>query len=210
MLEIRDITISYEGSSIITSAHCFFEKGKRYQIIGNSGCGKTSLFYAICGAIMPDSGEIFFNGESVLFDGQSYKDGIKKDIAFIFQEPAFISNLTVAHNMQLIAKCREISSDVILELFKKFGQEKLLQERPGRLSLHQKQLVSVILAICGSPKLVIWDGAFVNVPAEFLSVLNEIFAVLYEQEATFVYLNNYGEELEGIEKTFTLAAGSIS
>ena len=64
MIEIKEISKSFDGNKILNNISTSFVKGKTNLIIGQSGSGKTVLLKCLLGLHTPDSGEIIYDGRS--------------------------------------------------------------------------------------------------------------------------------------------------
>ena len=62
MIQVENITKSFDGKTILNEVSTVFEKGKLNLIIGQSGSGKTVLLKTVVGLLEPDTGNIFFDG----------------------------------------------------------------------------------------------------------------------------------------------------
>ena len=66
MIEVKNITKSFEGRTVLKNISTVFENGKTNLIIGRSGSGKTVMIKNIIGLMRPDSGEILYDGRNFL------------------------------------------------------------------------------------------------------------------------------------------------
>ena len=66
MIEVKDITKSFDGRTVLHEVSATFATGKTNLIIGQSGSGKTVLMKSLVGLLTPESGEILFDGRDVI------------------------------------------------------------------------------------------------------------------------------------------------
>lgn len=66
MIEVRNLTKSFDGKTILHDVSAKFETGKTNLIIGQSGSGKTVLVKSIIGLIRPEVGEILYDGRDIM------------------------------------------------------------------------------------------------------------------------------------------------
>ena len=66
MIEVKNVTKSFDGKTILHNINATFVKGKTNLIIGQSGSGKTVLVKSIIGLVTPEEGEINYDGRNIL------------------------------------------------------------------------------------------------------------------------------------------------
>lgn len=99
MIEVRNITKSFDGKTILHDISAKFETGKTNLIIGQSGSGKTVLVKSIIGLIRPEQGEILYDGRDIMkMDDNQIKD-LRKEIGMLFQGSALFDSETVLGNV---------------------------------------------------------------------------------------------------------------
>jgi len=91
MIEIKNITKSFEGKNIIEGIDGIFEAGKANLIIGSSGTGKTVLLKCIVGLMVPDEGEVLFDGRDFIHADRHVKTEIRREIGMLFQGERYLT-----------------------------------------------------------------------------------------------------------------------
>ena len=91
MIEVRNITKSFDGKTILHNVSATFETGKTNLIIGQSGSGKTVLVKSIIGLIKPEEGEILFDGRDIMKMDSAQVKELRKEIGMLFQGSAPVS-----------------------------------------------------------------------------------------------------------------------
>ena len=66
MIEVKNVTKSFDDKTVLHDVSCVFETGKTNLIIGQSGSGKTVLIKSIVGLLQPEQGEILYDGRDVM------------------------------------------------------------------------------------------------------------------------------------------------
>ena len=119
-----------------------WEDGGRYAVLGPSGCGKTTMLNIMSGIVYPSEGRILFDGEDV-----TARTTATRNIAQVFQFPVIYNTMTVRGNLAFPLTCRRVAPEVIARKVKEvaeiLGLENLLDCAANRLTVDQKQLISL-------------------------------------------------------------------
>ena len=99
MIEVKNLTKSFDGRNVIHDINVVFETGMTNLIIGRSGSGKTVLLKNIIGLITPDSGDIIYDDRNI--SGMSKKDilALRREMGLLFQGSALFDSMTVLENV---------------------------------------------------------------------------------------------------------------
>ncbi len=134
---------------------------KFITILGQSGCGKTTLLKILAGLEKPTNGEIMFD-DTIIYSSKLHKNvkPNKRNIAMVFQDFALWPHMTIFQNIAFglkgIVPKTEISARVayVMRLVNMEGFEK---RKPGELSGGQQQRVALARALATNPKLILFD-----------------------------------------------------
>lgn len=129
-----------------------FQSGECVALIGPNGCGKTTLIKSILGMVIPDSGEILFQGKAVL-DDESYR----KHIGYMPQIGRYPQNMTIGQVIEMICDIRKPNLPLDEELLVEFELKKLYHKKMSTLSGGTTQKVSATLAFLFNPEVLILD-----------------------------------------------------
>jgi len=101
MLELRSVSKRFGGLSVITELDLDVKEGEIVSVIGPNGAGKTTLFNLVTGVYRPDTGDIVFEGESIV--GLQPHEITARGIARTFQTLRLFLNMTVKENVMAAA-----------------------------------------------------------------------------------------------------------
>ena len=161
-------------------------QGETVGLVGESGCGKSTLGRLILRLEEPTSGEIFFQGESILGYDNRRMRALRKEMQIIFQDP--FSSLNPRKNVAHIVgeplyvhgmKNRREREARVLELLEVVGLKREHMRRyPHQFSGGQRQRIGVARALALHPKLIICDEAVsaldVSIQAQVINLLEDL------------------------------------
>ncbi len=169
MLELKNVNLSIDSFSL-TNIDLSLFSNEIHVIMGENRSGKSLLMQLISGYIMPDSGELFLNGEEVKY--KSYVSCAKKDIMYVKQNADLFTNLSVAENLyfhKLPYKNKALSNidhDKLDYMCKKLIEELNLPisiyDKVSNLGLAQRQIIEFCKAYVSDAKIVILDESFAS------------------------------------------------
>ncbi|MDR3214783.1 MAG: ABC transporter ATP-binding protein [Bacilli bacterium] len=156
MIKLENVVKKYGEKIVIDNVSITFNNHKAYGICGPNGGGKTQLLKLICGFIKANSGNVYQDDIKI-----RNKNNFIKDAGIIIENPAFIKNLTVLENLELIRKIKEkTNKEELDEYIKYFNLDKYKFYLYKNLSLGTKQKMLIIQALIDRPKILILDEPF--------------------------------------------------
>lgn len=99
MVEVKNIIKSFDGRVVLNDISAVFESGKTNLIIGRSGSGKTVLIKNIIGLMLPDSGEILYDGRDLTTMEKHELNMLRREMGMLFQGSALFDSMTVLENV---------------------------------------------------------------------------------------------------------------
>ncbi|MBJ2167041.1 MAG: ATP-binding cassette domain-containing protein [Muribaculaceae bacterium] len=99
MIEVKNITKSFDGVTVLHDVSATFETGKTNLIIGQSGSGKTVMLKSLVGLMRPEKGKILFDGRDIMSMNTEEVKQLRKEIGMLFQGSALFDSETVLGNV---------------------------------------------------------------------------------------------------------------
>lgn len=166
MLELRQITKDYlTGDSKVHALRGIdlkFRENEFVSILGQSGCGKTTLLNIIGGLDQYTSGDLIINGKSTKnFRDRDWDTYRNHTIGFVFQSYNLISHQTVLANVELAMTLSGVSREErrrrAAEALEKVGLGDQMKKKPNQLSGGQMQRVAIARALVNNPDILLAD-----------------------------------------------------
>lgn len=195
-LMLKNLTKIYPGSEIpaVNNLNLEIESGRLNALLGPSGCGKTTTMKMIAGLLNPTSGDILFDGKSVLSVQAEHRGAV-----MVFQNYLLFPYMSVGDNVGFGLKMRGVDKKIIkkkvsemLELVHLPGVE---NRRPKNLSGGQQQRVALARALIVEPKLLLLDEPLSNLDAHLRDEMRELIRGIQQQlDITMVFVTHDQEE----------------
>lgn len=152
MIEIKDLYKKFGKNEVLKGIDLSIKSGGIFAILGPNGSGKTTLIKSILGMVIPNSGTISINGESL---ENNYK--YRERIDYLPQIANFPGNLKVIELISMIKDLRGSKTTDDQELIELFKLQPFLDKKLVNLSGGTKQKVNLVLTFMFNGPLIILD-----------------------------------------------------
>lgn len=209
MLELKNVTKSYNGNVILNDMSLNVQEGEIVSILGPSGSGKTTLLNVILGITEIDQGELIYKGENLTNVPME-----QRGFNIVFQDYALFPNLNAYENITYGLKNKPgISSEEEVEdLIDLLGLREHLDKRIEQLSGGQKQRVALARTMVMKPRILLLDeplSALDRVIKE--SIKDRIKTIAREYHLTTIIVTHDPEEaLTLSDRVLIINQGKIS
>ena len=187
MIEIKNLTKSYNNKKAVDNASFTVEDGKIFAFIGHNGAGKTTTIKAIMGILDFDSGEILINGKSIKDDPIA----CKMEMAYVPDNPDLYENMRAIDFINFICDMYEVPLEDrkknIEKYSKMFEIDKNLYDDISSFSHGMKQKIALIAAISHNPKILIMDEPFVGLDPKAVFDMKEVMKQMVKDGKTIFF-----------------------
>ena len=211
ILQLKNITKKF-GTKVIANNNVSLDvyKGEILSILGENGCGKTTLMNMVAGIYYPDSGKILINGEEVII--RSPRDAFEHKIGMIHQHFKLIDIFSAAQNVALGVEGEKFNlkevNNRIKEMAKKYGFNINLDKKIYEMSVSEKQTVEILKVLYrGADILILDEPTAVLTPQEIRSLFKVLSAMRDDGKSIIIITHKLNEVMEISDRVTVLRKG---
>jgi phospholipid/cholesterol/gamma-HCH transport system ATP-binding protein len=216
LIEIRDLEFGYDSRPVLKGINLNARRGQVVAIMGNSGCGKTTLFRLIGGALKPTRGELRVDGVDMTRLDQAGLYRLRRRMGVLFQFGALFTDMTVFDNVAF--QLREhtdlpeaLIRDLVLLKLNAVGLRGVHERMPSELSGGMARRVALARAIALDPALIMYDEPFAGLDPISLGVSGNLIRRLTDALGitSLVVTHDVQESLKIVDYVYFISAGQV-
>jgi len=161
VIQFENLHKAFGGHAVLAGLTLEVRDGETMVIIGYSGTGKSVALKHIVGLLRPDAGDVLVDGRAVSTLDREALNALRRDIGFVFQFAALFDSMTVAENVGLGLKRRDLAEEEISE---RVAEALALVDLtgsgdryPAELSGGMRKRVGIARAIALRPRYILYD-----------------------------------------------------
>ena len=171
MIEVTNITKSFDDIKAIDSVTASIQEGQVFGLIGTNGAGKSTFLRILCGVLKPEAGNVTIDGEDVYEN-----ERLKQKVFYISDEQHFFRGLTPIEMRDFYANVYDnYDKEKFNTLLKKFGLDE--NRKISTFSKGMKKQLSVILGISANTKYLLCDETFDGLDPVMRQAVKSLFGV---------------------------------
>ena len=210
LLEVKGISKHFGGVKALDRVDLTIGKGEIHCLLGENGCGKSTLIKVISGFYKPDGGTIIYDGKT--YDHLTINQSIQLGIQVIYQDMSVFPNLTVAENIalnfELYNKKKLVNWKNVYKIAKQslehIGIDIPLDAKVGTLSVADKQLVAIARSILYNSRLIIMDEPTSALTRREVDKLFKVIRQLQSEGISVLFVSHKLDEVFEIAERFTI------
>ena len=157
LIQAVDVRRSFGDVQAVDGLTIQVRGGEIFGLMGPDGAGKTTLMRILCGAMLPDSGEVIVNG----VDMSQSSDQAREHLGYLSQRFSLYEDLTVLENLRFFAEMRGLAKNEwqarTMEILDFVGLAEFVDRRAGALSGGMKQKLGLATALVHKPHVLLLD-----------------------------------------------------
>jgi branched-chain amino acid transport system ATP-binding protein len=212
LLQLSGINTFYGQAQVHFDLSIEVPRGHIVCLLGGNASGKSTTMKVILGLVRPRSGEVTFDGASML--DLTTPQIVRRGIASVPEARRLFADMSVRENVLMGAFVRNDSGEIardfdrMLTLFPRLGQR--LSQRAGSLSGGEQQMVAMARALMSRPRIIVMDEPTMGLSPLYVDrVLELIRSVNKEGMSIFMVEQNASLALEIAHEAYVLQAGRI-
>jgi ABC-type multidrug transport system ATPase subunit len=193
MLTIQNLKFSYPNSKFTLSINNLaLKKGEIVALIGANGCGKSTFYRAMVGAITPYE-------QCIIHNGKAHKNILETNIKIGFHNAfaPLIETITVKQNILLAARLHNVqhANECINYYSRQFDVLELLEARPEELSAGQQHRVKLVRSLIHDPDVILFDEPTTASDINQIETILGVMPILRDQGKTIIISTHHLYEI---------------
>ena len=204
LIEVKNLCKSFGSLEVLKNVNLSVDEGERIAIIGGSGCGKSVFLRSIELLEIPDSGQIFIDGEEITARRANINK-IRRKMGMVYQRFYLFSHLNVLENLclapvTLLGMSRAEAEAHALEWLKRVGLASKIRALPSNLSGGQQQRIAICRSLMMNPKVLLFDEPTSALDPTMVGEVLAMIRMLAKQNMTMLIVThemNFAREVAG-------------
>ena len=214
MLELKNVQTYYGNIQALKGIDLRVEKGEIITLIGANGAGKSTTLMSISGVVPPKSGDIIFQGQSIL--GIEPNKLVAMGISQVPEGRRIFPHLTIRENLDLGALLRNDKDGIKKDIDYVYSLFPILEQRKGQaggtLSGGEQQMLAISRAIMARPKVLLLDEPSLGLAPLIVQQIFDIIRQVNEENGTTIFLveQNANQALKVAHRGYVMENGRIT
>ena len=210
ILNVKNITKAFSGVRVLKNVSLTVNRGEIHCLVGENGCGKSTLVKCISGVYTPDEGEIILNGQR--FTKLTTQQAIQNGVQVIYQDMSLFRHMSVAENIA-VEKIRAKGARLInwkdvariaAEQTRKINVRIDLEKEIFECPIAIRQLTAICRALAHDAKILVMDEPTTALTKNEVSQLLTIVQELKSQGMSIIFISHKLDEVFSVADVITV------
>lgn len=212
LLETKGLVKKYSGRTVVNQIDISVERQSIVGLLGRNGAGKTTTFRMVIGMIIPDGGQVMFEGHNIT-SLPMYKRA-RLGMGYLSQEPSVFQRLSVRDNLRAILETMSVTpgqrDQKADQLIERFGLTEVVNSQARFLSGGERRKLEIARAMVTNPSLILLDEPFSGVDPIAVEELQEGIRQLVNSGVSILITDhNVERTLEVADKAYIIDHGKV-
>lgn len=194
ILKVENLKMHFGKLEVLKGVNTVIRRGEVIVVIGASGAGKSTFLRCLNRLETPTSGDIFFEGESVVHAGRNLNK-LRERMGMVFQQFNLFNNMTVMKNLtaapvRIKGMDKKQAEDKAIELLGRVGLADRADAYPDQLSGGQKQRIAIVRSLMMDPEVMLFDEPTSALDPEMIGEVLDVMKQLAESGMTMIVVTH--------------------
>ena len=205
-IQVKGLSKTYGRQKVLNNIDVAFEQGKIHGLTGRNGSGKTQLFKAICGYVLPDAGEVWVQGKQI-----GKQADYPPSLGMLIEHPGFLPNYSGLFNLEMLAAMNtRLGKQELIACMVQVGLRDSANKKVSQYSLGMRQRLGLAQALMGNPDLLILDEPFNGLDKSGVEEIRALLLSLKKEGRTILLASHNPYDIEALCDTIhEMEAGDI-
>ena len=212
LLELRGVNTHYGAVHILKDVDLTIFPGELVCLLGGNASGKSTTLKTLLGMVIPTTGEVILDGETVTHHSTSYR--VERGVTMVPENRRLFKRLSVRENLELGAYLRTdregIANDLerVFEMFPRVKER--LNQKSGTLSGGEQQMVAMGRALMADPRVLLMDEPSMGLAPALVQTNFELIQQIHEEGVSiFIVEQNANMALSIADRGWVLQTGRV-
>lgn len=177
VIRVSGVAVTFGQASVLREVTMDVHRGETLVVLGDSGCGKTTLLKVIAGLQLPDDGNVWVEGVELGEIAPKHRG-----VVYLDQEALLFEHLNVFENIAFAMRLRKVPQQEVKqsvgEMLSAIGLNEHAEKRSWQLSGGQKQRIAFARAILSKPRVLLLDEPFGSLDARTRGEMQQLYRQL--------------------------------
>ena len=204
-IELIGIRKKYKNKEVLSGVDLSCSAGTCTGILGGNGCGKSTLLTILAGIRKADAGKFLWQGVDLLKDAKA----LRKTVGYLPQGTPLYEELTAKDNLRVWYPKEAMEAELESGVLKMLGVDEFLNTRVSRLSGGMKKRLSIGIAMCSHPDVLLLDEPSTALDLPCKAEIREYFRAFTRAGGTVLLVTHDLEEMQTCDALYLMKNGRL-